>query len=194
MSALPKTQWTVDAYLAFDQESAEKNEFIGGDVYLMAGASTNHNIVVANIIIALGTQLRERPCIVFPSDMRVKISDLDDYAYPDVSVVCGSPEIERRQGETLLNPTLLIEVLSPSTEAHDRGRKAKDYRTISSLQEYVLISQDAPQLEHYVRQENGRWLLTERSGMDTSIELPATGCTLALADVYAKVDFELSGS
>lgn len=142
MSALPRKHWTVDEYLAFERDSEEKHEFIGGDVYFVTGASENHNLIVANTIVALGALLRKRPCKLYPSDMLVHIPLVDDYHYPDITVVCGDAHVIHVQRDILLNPTLIIEVLLPSTEPYDRGRKFENYRTLHSLQEYLLVAQD----------------------------------------------------
>lgn len=195
MVALSHKQWTAEDYLAFERASADKHEFIDGRVYLMAGASENHNLITANLIIALGSQLRGRPCKLYPSDMRVRIS-AKDYHYPDVSVICGDAHIEDDEQDTLLNPTLIVEVLSPSTEQFDRGKKFENYRSLPSLHEYVLIAQNRPHIEHYVRQGDGTWLYSEVKPLDTpsEISLPSVGCTLTLVDVYDKVEFESSKS
>lgn len=192
MVALPHKRWTADDYLAFERASDEKHEFIDGQVYLMAGASENHNLITANVIIALGSQLRGRPCKLYPSDMRVRITRSDDYHYPDISVVCGEAQIEDDEQDTLLNPALIVEVLSPSTEQFDRGKKFENYRLLPSLEEYVLIAQDRAHIEHYVRQDGGTWLYSEIKGLDSTseIRLPSIGCGLSMADVYDKVAFE----
>lgn len=191
MVALPHKRWTAEDYLAFERASDERHEFIDGQVYLMAGASENHNLITANVIIALGSQLRGRPCKLYPSDMRVRVSGRDDYHYPDISVVCGEAQIEDDEQDTLLNPTLIVEVLSPSTEQFDRGKKFENYRLLPSLQEYVLIAQDHAHIEHYVRQEGGAWLYSEVKGLDAlnEVSLPSIGCSLSMADVYDKVEF-----
>jgi Uma2 family endonuclease len=145
-----------------------------------------------NIAAELRAQLRSRPCEVYPADMRVKVAPTGLYTYPDVTVVCGDPSFEDEQHDTLLNPTLLIEVLSKSTENYDRGKKLEHYRQLASLMEYVLVAQDKPHVEHYVRQENEGWLLTEVKGLDAKLVLPAIDCQLQLAEVYHKVDFARS--
>jgi Uma2 family endonuclease len=190
MTALSQKQWTPDEYLAFDHDSVEKHEFVDGKVYMMSGASENHNLIVANLIISLGSQLRGRPCKLYPSDLQVQISSPRDYYYPDLSVVCGSSEIVHLKQDVLLNPTLIIEVLSPSTERFDRGRKFENYRTIPSLQTYLLVAQDRVHLEQYVRQQEGSWLLTEAKVLDTVLELMSIECQLLLSDVYDKVELE----
>ncbi|MCC6615840.1 MAG: Uma2 family endonuclease [Anaerolineae bacterium] len=188
MSALANKRWTVEEYLAFERDSDEKHEFIDGNVYLMTGASREHNLIVFSLATILGNQLRGRACEAYANDMRVKVRR-QDYTYPDVTVVCHPPEFEDADVDTLLNPTLLIEVLSPSTEQYDRGKKFETYRTLKSLQEYVLIAQDRPHVEHYVRQDQGMWMFSEVNGLDASLELTSIGCALTLADIYEKVTF-----
>jgi Uma2 family endonuclease len=189
MSALPKKQWTAEEYLAFERASDEKHEFIDGNVYLMTGASREHNLIVFNLATVLGNQLRGRACEAYVNDMRVKMKG-QDYAYPDLAIVCDPPEFEDAHVDTLLNPTLLIEALSPSTEQYDRGKKFESYRALNSLQEYVLVAQDRPHIERYIRQDQGTWLFSEVNGLDASLELPSIACTLVLADIYEKVVFD----
>lgn len=187
MVAIQKQRWTRESYLAFDRASDEKHEFIDGNVCAMTGASENHNLINVNITIALGIQFRGRPCKLYANDMRVRLPSRN-YVYPDIAVVCGEAQLEDEHLDTLLNPTVIIEVLSPSTESYDRGKKFEHYRALESLQEYLLVSQEQAHIERYIRQEDG-WLLTEAKGMEASIELSSVGCTLTLADVYDKVTF-----
>ena len=189
MSALPHKQWAAEEYLAFERASDEKHEFIDGNIYLMTGASRQHNLIVFNLARALGNQLQGRDCEAYVNDMRVRMKS-QDYAYPDLAVTCDPPEFEDEHIDTLVNPTLVIEVLSPSTEQYDRGKKFESFRTLDSLQEYVLIAQDRPHIERYLRQSEGAWLFSEVKGVDTSLELPSIGCKLVLAEVYDKVTFE----
>lgn len=189
MSALPKKHWTTQEYLAFESESLERHDFVSGEIYSMTGASENHNLIIANIIITVGLQFRKRPCKLYPSDMLIEITRTGDYHYPDISAVCGKAEIKYDKRQILLNPTLIIEVLSPSTEVYDRSKKFQNYQTLPSLQEYLLIAQDEPRLEHYLRQDNNQWLYTRMTGLESQLELPSIGCTLALADVYDKITF-----
>lgn len=190
MSAIEKQTWTVEQYLEMERASAEKHEYRDGEIYLMSGASRRHNQIMGNAFASLHTQLRQSPCIVYPSDLRVKVTDTGMYTYPDISIVCGEPRFEIEQLDTLLNPVVVVEVLSATTESYDRGAKFQHYRALESLQEYVLISQDSPRIERYARQDNDQWLLTDAAGLDAMITLDSVGCTLALADVYEKVDFE----
>ncbi|MFN8451812.1 MAG: Uma2 family endonuclease [Anaerolineae bacterium] len=181
---------TVEEYLAFERASEEKHEYLNGEIFMMSGASRHHNIIQINVAASLHAQLRQRSCTAFPSDMRVRIST-GLYTYPDISVVCDPPQYDESEyQDTLLNPTLIVEVLSPSTESFDRGRKFQHYRALASLQEYVLIAQDSAHIERYLRQPNDEWLLADATGLDASIELSSIGCTLVLADVYEKVTFE----
>lgn len=184
-------KWTVEEYLAFERASDEKHEYYAGEIFATSGASRRHNIIVINAGTTLNAQLAERPCEVYPSDMRVKVSAIK-YTYPDVCVVCGEPQFADSEFDTLLNPTVLIEVLSDSTEDYDRGKKFKHYMGISSLQEYVLIAQDEVRVDHFIRQADGDWLLSYATAFDTRMALPSIACTLRLADVYRKVTFETS--
>lgn len=190
MSTARREKWTAQDYLAFERTSEQKHEFLDGEVYLMAGASANHNLIVGNIYASLHTQLRQRPCVVYPSDMRLKVNATGLYTYPDISVVCDPPRFEDDQRDTLLNPTVIVEVLSPSTENYDRGKKFQHYRTLGSLQEYVLASQDSYRIEHYLRQQDDQWLFSDVSQPDETLALPSIQCTLLLSDVYEKVNFE----
>ncbi len=190
MSALPETKWTVEQYLAFERASEVRHEYLKGQIYDFAGASENHSLVLGSTYANLYTQLRKKPCKVYATDMRVKVNRAGLYTYPDIAVVCGTPQFEDDHRDTLLNPALIIEVLSPSTESYDRGRKFQHYRRLDSLQEYVLIAQDSCRIEHYTRQPDGQWLLNEISQPDQVLDLPAIGCKLLAADVYEKVTFE----
>lgn len=186
MSALPNKQWTSETYLAFERASDVKHELVDGDLYLMTGASREHNLIVFNLAATLGAQLKNRPCEAYANDMRVKVRG-SNYTYPDLVATCEPPEFEDAYVDTLLNPALLIEVLSPSTEQYDRGKKFEAYRTLHSLQEYVLIAQERPYIEQYVRQSEMTWIFSEVSGLDASVTLRSIGCTFLLADIYEKV-------
>ncbi len=187
MSALPRDVWTAEEYLAFERASQEKHEFVGDQVYLMTGASRRHNLIVFNLVAALKPWLRDKPCEGYANDMRVRVGR--DFFYPDVSVVCGEPQFAGEEFDTLLNAALIIEVLSPSTEQYDRGRKFEKYRALDSLREYVLVAQDRPQIERYIRQDDG-WLLTEAAGLDSALELVTVGARLPLAEIYDRLRFD----
>lgn len=190
MSALVKQKWTEQEYLAFERASETKHEFYRGEIFAMAGATEDHNTIVGNTGATLHSQLRERPCKHYTNDMRVKVPDGGLYAYPDVVVVCGERKFADDRRDMLLNPTLIIKVLSPSTEGYDRGNKFHSYQHLESLQEYVLISQHQARIERFLRQTDGTWIYADAAGLDATIELTSIQCTLALADVYAKVTFE----
>jgi Uma2 family endonuclease len=190
MTALAHHIWTEEEYLAFERTQDTKHEFYQGAVYAMVGASKNHVLIATNTSTTLNLQLRKRPCQVYQTDLRLKVTPSGLYTYPDISVVCGEPLFSDDKPDTLLNPILIVEVLSPSTEAYDRGKKFEFYRTLESLQEYVLITQDNPHIESFLRQSSGAWLFQEAVGLESSLELSSIQCTLALADVYEKVTFE----
>lgn len=188
MSALPfdTTPMTEDQYLAVERASDLKHEFHDGEVFVMTGASRAHNLIAANLITTLNNQLRDRPCEVYPADMRVKVQTSGLYAYPDISVVCGEAQFVDDAFDTLTNPVLIIEVLSPSTEAYDRGGKFQHYRRLISLQEYLLVAQDSPRIERFLREGN-RWTFSDGEGLEATFDLPSIGCALALEEVYRKV-------
>ena len=189
MSAVPKPFLNPQEYLSRERRAETKSEYLRGEMFAMSGASREHNLIVGNVSRELGQQLRQRPCEVYQADMRVKVSSTGLYTYPDVTVVCGEPQFEDGEVDTLLNPTVLVEVLSPSTADYDRGGKFAHYRRLASLQEYVLISQDRPLVEHYVRQDSDQWLLTEQRGLEDMLVLPSIGCQIPLAEIYLKIRF-----
>jgi len=184
MATDPKPRFSPDEYLARERESEGKSEYLAGEIFAMTGASRRHNRIVLNIAFSLDRQLKGKGCEVFVSDMRVRIADL--YTYPDVVVACGDPRFEDSELDTLLNPVLIVEVLSKSTEDYDRGTKFAHYRTIPSMSEYLVVSQGHIHIEHSVR-ETDRWVLTETDELASTLELPSIGCTLELADVYDRV-------
>ena len=187
MSTLPKTFLTPEQYLKAEREAEYKSEYYQGEMFAMAGAGEAHNQLVTNLVIGLGSQLRSRPCRVYSNDMRVRVSATGLYTYPDVVVVCGERRYLDDRRDTLLNPSLLVEVLSPSTE-DDRGRKFESYRSIESLSEYLLVASDRVHVDLYTRQPDGRWLLTSASRLEDSLDLQSAGFRLALAELYEKVD------
>ena len=184
MSSQPDRQsWiSPEEYLALERKAERKSQYLNGEILAMAGASREHNLIVGNLVREIGNQLRGGPCEVYPSDMRVRVRETGLYTYPDVSVVCGAPEIEDAHGDTLLNPTLLIEVLSSSTGNDDRGWKSEHYRRIPSLQEYLLVPQDEPRVQRYRRRGEREWVITEVVGLGESVELASVGCELGLVE------------
>jgi Uma2 family endonuclease len=188
MSAHPveKRDWTAQEYLAWDRQQPTKHEFFQGEVFAMGGATREHNLLVVNITAELRNALRKKPCETYASDMRVKVPATGLYAYPDASVACGKPEFEDGTLDTLLNPLVLVEVLSDSSERCDRGKKFEQYRSIPSLTDYVLVSQDHVLVEHFRRGEGGTWVLSEvRAG--GRVELLGPGCALEVDEIYLKV-------
>jgi len=187
MSTQPNIYLSPEDYLALERQAEYKSEYFDGVVYAMSGASFKHNIIVANLIIELGQQLRGKPCRVLPSDIKVRMPDSRKFFYPDVSVVCGEPQFHDQRNDVLLNPVVIIEVLSESTAAFDRGDKFQAYQQMESLKEYLLISQDKRVVEHYVRQTRELWNYTATVGLESSLSLPSIECTLRLEAVYDKV-------
>ena len=188
MSFYPKVRVTPEEYLASERQATYKSEYVNGEVFAMSGASPRHVLIVTNVVAELRQQLKQRPCTVYSTDLRVKVRPTGLYTYPDVIVVCGQPQFDEEQHDTLLNPTVLVEVLSESTKDYDRGGKFEHYRTLTSLAEYVLIAQDKHHVEHFVRQPDNRWLLAETNNLHDTIHLPSIVCDLALTEVYDKVE------
>lgn len=187
MSTRPISRRTQAEYLQLDRQSEFRHEFLDGEVRAMTGASRHHNLITVNVAATLSEQLRHRQCEVYASDMRVKVSPQGLYAYPDVIVVCGTPCFEDDVNDTLLNPTILIEVLSKSTEADDRGLKFELYRGLESLQEFILIAQNKRHIEHYRRQSDNRWILTETNDPAGWIILESIAGQLTVEQIYFKV-------
>jgi Uma2 family endonuclease len=188
MSTAAAPRYTPEEYLARERAAEYKSEYVNGFIVAMTGASRAHNVVTVNVSRELGNQLEGRPCEVYVADMRVKVEATGTYRYPDVVVACGDIAFEDAELDTLLNPVVIVEVLSPSTESVDRGEKLAHYRRLPSLREYLLISQDAPQIETFVRRGDG-WLLSDVSGLDASVHLASIDCVLPLRRVYDKVRF-----
>jgi len=179
---------SAEEYLERERAATqERHEYIDGWVIRVSGASIEHNFIVSNLNRELGNQLRETDCRVTTNDLRVAFPSLDKYAYPDVVAFCGEPELEEEHLDMLYNPTLIVEVLSPTTGDYDHGKKFSRYRRIDTLQEYLLIAQDAPHVEHYVRQNDGSWRLTDTDGLDATITLPSIEAELPLDEVYLDV-------
>ena len=188
MTAQPKRSISEQEYIDFERASTSKHEYYDGHIYAMTGASRIHNLIAGNTLATLHGQLRKKPCQIFPSDMRVKVTRTGLNTYPDIVIMCGEPQFTDDALDTLINPLVLIEILSPSTERYDRGMKSQNYRTIETLQEYILIAQDHYHVECYSRQNNDQWLLQDAIGIGSSIIIRSVECTLALEDVYEKVD------
>ncbi|SLM28593.1 conserved hypothetical protein [Desulfamplus magnetovallimortis] len=180
-----------EEYLEFDKNSEIRHEYFDGEIFAMTGASLDHNQLNHNINRILGNQLLDGNCRVFASDMRVKVEKIDKYTYPDISVVCGAIELEMVKGvETILNPVVIIEILSDSTEAYDRGQKFTHYRLMPSLKEYLLVSQSNCQVEKFLRKKDGSWNMTSYDDLKQSIKIESIGCELLLSDIYRWVSFK----
>jgi Uma2 family endonuclease len=189
VSTRPEHRYTDEEYLAIDRASDAKSEYLDGVIYAMGGASARHVQIVGNVARELGNQLRDKPCIVYSTDLRVRVSRQGLYAYPDVVVVCGQPVFSDDELDTVINPLLIVEVLSSSTKNYDRGEKFERYRSIPTLQEYLLVAQDKLHIERYLRQSDGAWVLRETDSADATIDLVSVGCRLPAAEIYFKVSF-----
>jgi Uma2 family endonuclease len=191
MSTLPKPRLTVNEYLEIEEAADFKSEYHAGEMFAMSGAALNHNIIAMHIGAELDRQLRGRPCLVAGSDMRVYSPTTDLFTYAAVVVTCGEPKLfqKGRRTATLLNPTVIVEVLSPTTEAYDRGLKFEHYKSIDSVQEYLLVSSDRMSATLYRRPGAGPWQLFTFTTPDAAIELESCGCRLLLRDLYDKVEF-----
>ena len=185
-SVAVEPRYTPEQYLKLERAAPYKSEFIDGRMYALAGASREHSLIVFNLAGELHPQLHGRPCEAYATDMRVKCQMTTGYLYPDLVVVCGEPQFEDQELDTLLNPTVIIEVLSPSTEAGDRGYKFAHYRRIPSLQEYVMIAQDRVHVERAERRGDG-WFLTELEHLEDVLTLSSIGCAIPLRAIYEKV-------
>ncbi len=188
--ASPATKMTPQEYLSWEESQPVRHEYLDGQVFAMAGASPEHNDIVANALGALRDALRHKPCRVRGTDQRVKIPRTGLYTYPDVLVVCGEAEYEDEKRTTLQNPTVIVEVLSESTESYDRGKKFQHYRSIPSLRDYLLVAQDTVWVEHYVRGGDGTWILHDTLPGGT-VRLASCGVELKVDELYLKV-FEAS--
>lgn len=181
---------TVEEYLAAEREAETKSEYVDGVVRAMTGARINHIRIVTNLTRELGNQLLSRGCDVLSNEMKVRMPDSRKFYYPDIAVVCGEPQFHDERRDIILNPLLLIEVLSKSTEGIDRGEKFHAYQQLASLQEYLLIAQDKPVVEQFLRRGDGKWTYTAVIGRESSLSLPSVECTLGLNAVYNRVDWE----
>ena len=190
MQEKPVTPLTEKGYLSWERASELKHDFYQGEIFSMAGASERHNLIVSNVIGELRAQLKKTPCRVYPGDMRLKIRKTGLNTYPDVMVICGKREFSDDQQDTVLNPDVIIEVLSDSTESYDRGLKFENYRKLSSLKEYIMISQNKQKIEKYFKDENGNWILAESDEESPTITFDSIDCQLSHPEVYDKVGYQ----
>jgi Uma2 family endonuclease len=191
--------FTIDAYLALERTEEERHEYLDGCVYAMAGESPDHGRICVNLTRRLAAQLDGSGCEVFSKDLKVRCGPLPRpggslqglFAYPDLVVVCGALHFHDQARDVLLNPRVIVEVLSPSTEAFDRGEKFRRYRTwLPTLSDYVLVAQESPLIDHYHRQEEGTWTLHALEGLQAHLHLETIGCTVPLAEVYDRIVFQ----
>ena len=187
MSTQPEFRLTPEEYLTRERSASYRSEYLAGETFAMAGADREHILLVQNLFRALDSQLADG-CFVYTTDMRVHIPATGLFTYPDLSAACNERFLDARP-DTLLNPTLIAEVLSPSTEAYDRGRKFEHYRRIESLQQYMLVSQDRVHVDLYTRQPSGLWLMASFTELSDIVDLVSMGCTVTLADVYRRLPF-----
>ena len=190
MSVRVKPRYTLEEYFELELASEERYEYFNGEVFCMSGVSPNHAQIESNLITALNNELRKRGCRVFPANIRIKVPAAPPYRYPDLAVVCEKPIYEEIGGiEALTNPVLLVEVLSPSAEAYDRGDKFTYYKSIPSFREYLLVAQHRPHITHYVKQSDDKWDYAETNDLTAGLYLPSVDCTLTLGEVYSDVEF-----
>jgi len=188
MASLPKDEYlSPEEYLAIERKAEVKSEYVDGVMYLMPGAMPRHNLIVGNLITELNIRLRTIDCTVYPSDLKVRTPDSRAFFYPDVSVVCGEIELAEGANDVVLNPVLVVEVLSDSTAAFDRGKKFQLYQQIESLKEFVLVAQDEMTVETFLRQAAGKWLYSKTRGEDASVALASLNFQIPLRDIYRKV-------
>ncbi len=181
---------TPQEYLIRERQASTKSEFYRGEVVEMVRGTANHSLIAANFMGEAGNVLKGRPCTVFNSDLRVQVQSTGLYTYPDATIVCGELEFDDDHRDTLLNPTVIVEVLSDSTEKYDRGKKSNHYRQITSLKELILIAQDRPHAERFTRQPNGDWLFHEQKEMTADFELKSLGISVAISELYRGVKFD----
>ena len=196
--AQPKPIYTGDEYLALERAAEYRSEYLDGEIYAMAGESVPHGLISTNLVITLGLQLRGKPCAVLSKDIKVqsgmspgsRFSAKGFYSYPDILVVCGERQFHDEYRDVLLNPTIIIEVLSPSTETFDRGQKFWRYRQhLPSLVDYLLVAQSLAHVDHYHKDPDGRWILASYNGLEASLYLSTIDCTLRLTDIYDRIEF-----
>ena len=183
--ARPMHRLTEAEYLDLERRLESRNEFFGGEMFAMSGGTPLHSQIAANLVREFGNQLKQRDCIVYNSDLRLKVEATGLFTYPDLSIVCGPLQFAPGTDDTVVNPTLIVEVLSDSTEAYDRGKKFENYRQIPSLCEYLLVSQKEPRIEQFARQDNQQWLLREATGLAATLSLPSLEINISLAEVFA---------
>lgn len=191
MAANPERRYTLEEYLELDRTSEERLEFWDGEVFCMSGGSRSHDRIIINCISKLGARLDASKCQVFSVDMRIKVPSAPPYRYGDLSALCGEAEFEKVSGvDTLVNPQLIVEVLSPSTEAYDRVDKFTHYKSIPTFCEYLLVAQHRPHVTHLFKEDDGKWIHEEVNDLDSSVHLRSVGCELPMSEIYSGVTFD----
>ncbi len=180
----------LEEYLEREERAEYKSEYFDGEVFPMFSATPQHAMIVANVAGALWQPLRRKPCRLYTSELRLRVTPTGLYTYPDVMVVCGGLQLVEGRNDTVTNPVAIVEVLSPSTQDYDRGQKFEHYRTLPTLIDYLTISQEKPHVEHWTRQAANRWLLVEFADLGQSIELSSLGCVLPLTEIYDKIEWQ----
>jgi len=189
MATAERLKYSLEQYLDFENNSQERHEYFRGEIFLMTGGSRRHGRIIGNLYYHSRREMEGTPCEPHISDQRVAVKDAQLHTYPDMAVVCGPIEYHPVDHNAIVNPSILFEVLSPTTERYDRGKKFELYRHIDSLREYILVSQDEPLVEQFVRLEDGTWNLSEIRGLSAMLELSAVRCKLPLKLIYENVDF-----
>ena len=187
----PISRLTEEQYLAIERAAEFKSEFLDGEIFAMSGVSLQHTRLEVNLLAELSNRLRGTRCEVLASNMRVRVSQSGMYAYPDISIVCGKPVLADGHQENLLNPIVLFEILSPSTEKYDRGLKFQSYRTIESLRDYVLVDQNKIRIEHYTRQVENTWTLRDYQDPGEELKIDSIGVSITLKGIYERVEFSV---
>jgi Uma2 family endonuclease len=194
MSTQPKPYLTPEQYLEIERAAEYKSEYFNGEMFAMAGGSVNHAMIAGDLSRILGEQLRGRSCTIVGSDLRLRVSPEGLYTYPDIVVFCGKPQLADPRKDMIIDATVIIEVLSPSTENYDRGFKFEQYRRIASLKDYIVFAQNRVHVEQNTRQDDGAWMLRETSDMNAVIQLPSIECSFRVAEAYERVEFEVTPS
>ena len=182
-------RFTEAEYLEIERAAEYKSEFFGGEIFAMSGGTPLHSLIATNLTAEFRNKLKGKKCVPYNSDLRLKVEATGLVTYPDLSIICGAIQFAAGTDDTVVDPTVIVEVLSDSTEAYDRGKKFENYRQMPSLREYLLISQKEPRIEQFVRQENGQWLLRDAAGVESSLSLPSLNVTISLAEVFAGIKF-----
>jgi Uma2 family endonuclease len=189
MASNPNQYYSPEEYLELERKAENKSEYYKGEIFAMAGASPRHNLLTSNIVGELRAKLKGKPCAVVSADLLVRTSKTGLHTYPDVVVICGKPVLDEKEKRILLNPTVIVEVLSNSTKDYDRGGKFEAYREIESFSEYILVAQERFHVEHFARQSDGSWVMRETDNLEDRVKLKALDAELSLQEIYYNFDF-----